>query len=423
MPFLYNSQIMVASITERLKIPGHRNKLFLNISFFYAMFLFGINYGMISPIVIELSAYTKTPLEAMGNFFALAASGYIIGSLASSVLSRFRVRKKVFFTFYLLMPASLVFLAFSFNYYLLLFAGFAMGIANGLLESNITVILAEINKGREAQYINNSQAMTSLGAFSGPLIATFFVGAGIHTRTFFLFIAFFSFINLLFFLFLKIPQTPLSSSPSSGLHKPFYAKLRSQGRPFLRKIMIVFALLIAMFFFVSTESGIGSWIPTFLRIEKDFSAVLAGNLISFFWLAGGIGRLITGYFTRKIRASTILLFLSLASAMTFRIATLLDDKTAVTVVLLFTGLFLASMWPMIVSLGVSFFPRKSAVFLPLVIMAGGLGGIFSPWAIGLAYGRYDLNVGIDLIFFLSLILLLMIIILFFCDLRYFKARK
>jgi fucose permease len=423
LPFLYNSQIMVAFITERLKIPGHRNKLFLNISFFYAMFLFGINYGMIGPIVIELSAYTKTPLEAMGNFFALVASGYILGSLASSVLSRFRVRKKVFFTFYLLMPTSLVLLAFSFNYYLLLFAGFTMGIANGLLESNITVILAEINKGREAQYINNSQAMTSLGAFSGPLIATFFVGAGIHTRTFFLFIAFFSLINLLFFLFLKIPQTPLSSLPSNGLHKPFYAKLGSRGRPFLRKIMIVFALLIAMFFFVSTENGIGAWIPTFLRIEKNFSAVLAGNLISFFWLAGGIGRLITGYFTRKVRSSTILLFLSLASVMTFRIATLLEDKTAITVVLLFTGFFLASMWPMIVSLGVSFFPSKSAVFLPLVIMTGGLGGIFSPWAIGLAYGRYDLNVGIDLIFFLSLILLLMIVILFFCDLRYFKDRK
>lgn len=415
---------MVFSIAKRCKIPDNKNKLLLNISFFYAMFLFGINYGMISPIVIELSAATKTPLEAMGNFFALVASGYILGSLASSLLARFQVRKKVFLAFYVLMPASLIFLAFSFHYYLLLFAGFAMGIANGLLESNITVILAEINKGREAQYINNSQAMTSLGAFSGPLIATFFVQAGIPTRNVFLFFAFFSFLNLLFFFFLAIPESKLSALQSgSGPNKHFFSDFRNKQKGFFRNIMIVLALLVAMFFFVSTESGIGSWVPTYLRIEKDFSAVLAGNLISFFWLAGGIGRLITGYFTRKIRSSTILLFLSFASALTFRIATLLENKTAVTAVLLLTGFFLASIWPMIVSLGVSFFPKKNALFLPLVIMAGGLGGIFSPWAIGAVYARYDLHAGIDLAFLLAVMLLLMVIVLFFCDLRFFKGKK
>jgi fucose permease len=415
---------MVFSLAKKIKIPDNKNKLLLNSSFFYAMFLFGINYGMISPIVIELSAATKTPLEAMGNFFALVATGYILGSLASSLLARFQVRKKVFLTFYVLMPAALVFLAFSFHYYLLLFAGFVMGIANGLLESNITVILAEINKGREAQYINNSQAMTSLGAFSGPLIATFFVQAGIHTRTVFLFFAFFSFLNLLFFFFLTIPESKISALQSgSSSNKHLFADSRNRQKHFTRNIMIVLALLIAMFFFVSTENGIGSWVPTYLRIEKDFSAVLAGNLISFFWLAGGVGRLITGYFTRKIRSSTILLFLSFASAVTFRIATLLENKTAVTAVLLLTGFFLASIWPMIVSLGVSFFPKKNALFLPLVIMAGGLGGIFSPWAIGFVYARYDLHAGIDLAFLLAVLLLLMVIVLFFCDLRFFKGKK
>jgi fucose permease len=403
---------------------GHKNKLILNISCFYAMFIFGLNYGMVSPILIELSSYINTPIESMGNFFSLVALGFITGSLASSILGRYRVRRKVFFSFYSLLPLSIVFIAFSFNYWLLLFSAFLMGIANGLLESNITVTLSEVNKGRESQYINYSQATISLGAFVGPLISTLSVRAGIHTRSVFLSIAFFSLLNLVLLFFIKVPESTSSSRiNSSQLKKHISSRLGEPDSCFLRNVSIVLLLFVAMFFFVSSESGIGSWIPTYLRIEKGFSALLAGNLISFFWLAGGFGRLVTGYLSGKIKSSYILLFLCTLSAATIKISTILDNPAAITALLLFTGFIFSAIWPMIVSLGVHFFPKKSAVFLPLVIMAGGLGAIFSPWAIGLVYSRYDLQRGIDLIFVFSTVLLLLAIVLFYCDLKFFRKKR
>lgn len=413
--------------SPKFKIPAEKNKVFLNISFFYAMFLFGINFGMVSPVLIELSKKIGAPISAMGNFFSLVAVGFITGAFLSSLLARFNMRKIVFLSFYFLLPSSIFSIAFSSNYNFLLISGFFMGLANGLLESNITVLLSEINKGKEAQSINNSQAVISFGAFFGPLISTLLVKSGISIKNAFILIAILSFLNFIFILFLDIPLGYFNKKDSlklAGL--AFKNKIKNSSRTtvniFIKNIFIMLALFAAMFLYVSAESGINSWVPTYLRIEKNFSALLAGNIISFFWLSLALGRLLIGYFTRKTRSIYILSAITLISVIMFKIGTLLFAPIPIVAVFLATGFFISGIWPMIASLGVEFFPRQGSTFLPLIIMAGGAGGIFSPWLIGVIYSGSNLSRAINFIFVFFILLLAVISFLLFSDLKFFKKK-
>jgi MFS transporter, FHS family, glucose/mannose:H+ symporter len=414
--------------SSKYKIPAEKNNFFLNLSFFYAMFLFGINFGMVSPILIELSEKIGVPVSVMGNFFSLVAIGFITGALISSLLARFNIRKIVFLSFYFLLPASIFSIAFSNNYNFLLISGFFMGLANGLLESNITVLLSEINKGKEAQYINNSQAVISFGAFIGPLISTFLVKSGISIKTAFVLIALLCFLNFIFILFLDIPSGHFDKKDSFKLSSvSFKNKIknsnRNTGNVLIRNIFIMLALFAAMFLYVCSESGINSWIPTYLRIEKNFSAVLAGNIISFFWLSVALGRLVTGYFSRKTRSTYILFAITLISVIMFKIGTMLGNPISVAAVFLITGFFVSGLWPMIASLGVEFFPKKGSTFLPLVIMSGGAGSIFSPWLIGVIYSGSNLSRAINIIFIFFILLMAVISFLLFSDLKFFRKKS
>ena len=411
----------------KFKLPAEKNRIFLNLSFFYAMFLFGINFGMVSPILMELSEKIGSPVSVMGNFFSLVAAGFISGALASSILARFNIRKIVFLSFYFLLPASIFSIAFSSNYNFLLTGGFFMGLANGFLESNITVVLAEINKGKEAQYINNSQAIISFGAFIGPLISTFLVKSGISIKAAFILIAILCFINFIFILPLDIPpgyfnkKESLKTDNMSFINK-IKDSYKNKGSIFIRNIFIMIALFAAMFLYVSAESGINSWIPTYLRIEKNFSAVFAGNTISFFWLAVTLGRLATGYFSRKTRSTYILFAIAFMAAVMFKIGTLPVSPFATAFVFIITGFFVSGLWPMIASLGVEFFPVQGSAFLPIVIMCGGAGSIFSPWFIGAIYSGSNLRVAVGAVFIFLILLLAVIIFLLYSDLKFFKKK-
>ena len=88
-----------------------KNKILLNISLFYALFLVGANYSIIGPILIELSQKVGVKIESMGYFFSMVSAGFITGSFSTSILGRFNIRNKTLLASNLLLPLSILFLA------------------------------------------------------------------------------------------------------------------------------------------------------------------------------------------------------------------------------------------------------------------------------------------------------------------------
>ncbi len=103
----------------------------------------------------------------------MVSAGFITGSFSTGLLGRFNIRNKILLASNLLLSSSILLLALSKNFPTLLISAFFIGLSGGLIESNITVTLAEIYKDRESQYINISQAFFSFGAFIGPFLITY----------------------------------------------------------------------------------------------------------------------------------------------------------------------------------------------------------------------------------------------------------
>jgi len=385
-----------------------RNKVLLNISLFYAMFLFGINFAMVGPILIEVSKHIDTRLEVMGYYFSFVSTGFIIGSFISSFFVRLKKRKIIFIIFYLLLPASILLLAYAKNFPILLVSAFFIGISNGLLETNVTVLLAELYRGRESLILNTSQALIGFGSFVSPMLITYLLSNGSNIKTAFLIIVGFSLLNFVLLIFTKIPETHLNISvvdyaTSEGETK---GRKRFSGIKQVFKInfLLLAAVFAAMFFYVCMESGINSWMPTFLRLNKNFTSVFAGNALAFFWLTVAAGRLALGWLSTKVKISYLLLAVSILTAITFKLSTVFNNHTLIIILFILTGFTLSGIWPMIVAQSVNIYPAKNKLVLPLIIMTGGIGAIFSPWVVGMIYDNLNLASGVGVIFIFAVIM-------------------
>ena len=333
--------------------------------------------------------------------------GFIIGSFISSFFVRLKKRKIIFIIFYLLLPASILLLAYAKNFPILLISAFFIGISNGLLETNVTVLLAELYKGRESLILNTSQAFIGFGSFVSPMLITFLLSNGSNIKTAFLIIVGFSLVNFVLLMFTKIPETHLNipmadCTPSGGEAK---GKRFSGIKPVFKiNFLLLAAVFAAMFFYVCLESGINSWMPTFLRLNKNFTPVFAGNALGFFWLTVAAGRLALGWLSTKVKISYLLLAVSMLIAITFKLSTVFNNHTLIIILFILTGFMLSGIWPMIVAQSVNFYPEKSKLILPLIIMTGGIGAIFSPWVVGMVYGTYNLAAGVGVLFIFAVIM-------------------
>ncbi len=385
-----------------------RNKVLLNISLFYAMFLFGINFAMVGPILIEVSKHIDTRLEVMGYYFSFVSTGFIIGSFVSSFFVRLKKRKIIFIIFYLLLPASILLLAYAKNFPILLVSAFFIGISNGLLETNVTVLLAELYRGRESLILNTSQAFIGFGSFVSPILITFLLSNGSNMKTAFLIIVVFSLVNFVLLMFTKIPDThlniPAADCTPSGREAKGGKRFSGIKPVFKINFLLLAAVFAAMFFYVCMESGINSWMPTFLRLNKNFTPVFAGNALAFFWLTVAVGRLALGWLSTKVKISYLLLAVSILIAITFKLSTVFNNHTLIIILFIMTGLLLSGIWPMIVAQSVNFYPEKSKLIVPLIIMTGGIGAIFSPWVVGIVYDNYNLASGVGTLFIFAVVM-------------------
>jgi fucose permease len=379
-----------------------KNKILLNISLFYALFLIGANYSMVGPILIELSQKVGVKIELMGYFFSMVSAGFITGSFSTSLLGRFNIRNKILLASNLLLSSSILLLALSKNFSTLLISAFFIGLSGGLIESNVTVTLAEIYKDRESQYINISQAFFSFGAFIGPFLITFLTGRGFNISVSFIIMSSLCMLNFVLLLFVKIPSG--KSDLSNEKSKTSIFKGISPVTIFL-----VMSIFLTMFFYVCFESGVNSWIPTFLRLHKSFSALFAGNAIAFFWLTITAGRFLIGFISTRVRVTYLLLTISTLMVITFKLSTVINNSVLIIILLILTGLLMAGVWPLIVSLCVHFSPKSSNFLVPLIVMTGGIGGIFSPWVIGIVYDKFNIAAGINIVFVFSIIIVVFVI--------------
>ena len=374
------------------------NKAMLNISCFYSMIIYAIATSVTSPILLEISDHIGEDIQNMGTIFSISFLGFIIGALLNGILSKYFNRKKIALISYILLTISIFSVTLSFNFLFITVIFFFMGFSEGFIEIQVSALIMDLNPRREGLFVSLVHVFFGLGAFIGPLLSSLLVGYGLSWKYPYYLLAILSLINLIFFIFLKVPDVKIESRK----YRFDFAKLKK-----LNKNIIIFLLLIfALLFYVGGEMGIVSWLPTFLRLDRNFSNILAGRVLSFFWIAMMAGRLITGFLTKKIRIFYILIAMSVLSVISTILGIYLNNQLLIIIFFILSGLFLSGIFPLVVTISGIKYPDKRNFVLSQLTIFGGIGGLFSPWFIGKIYQKYSLFFGMNFTYiFLALVLI------------------
>ena len=381
-------------------------RIFINASFYFTLAVFAISYTISSPIFIEISQRIGLDINNMGSIFSFYFAGFMCGAVISSSVKGFLLRKRLMAFFYFLLFLAVLALAFSANYLFFVLAYFFIGMSGGFIESQISVLLMEANKNREGFFLSLGQAFFGIGAFAGPLIPVTLINTGIDWKYSYVVAASLCFINLILFFIVDIKETDIG--------KTIYEKSTLKDKK-IGNMGFFLLLLFAMFLYIYSEIGLAAWIPTFLRLDRSFPKVLAGQVISFFWIASIPGRLLAGFLTRKIRPLNILIAATILSIIFIITGIYARNNSLIILSFILSGFFLSAMWPLIVILGGLFFPHRRNVVVSTIILSGGAGGLIAPILLGLIYKNFDLFTLMSSNYFFLLLTLAIVFGLFFYD--------
>jgi len=100
----------------------------------------------------------------------------------------------------------------------------------------------------------------------------------------------------------------------------------------------------------------------------------------------------------------MILSLSILSIVPVVMSIYIENKILIVMFVSLSGLFLSSLYPLIINLSIFSYKRYKNFIIPLLIMIGGTGGIFSPWLIGFVFGKYSMFLGMNLIIIFQFLL-------------------
>lgn len=186
--------------------------------------------------------------------------------------------------------------------------------------------------------------------------------------------------------------------------------IKSMLRLFLNPLIYIFAIF--AFFYVMTEQGIMTWLPTFNKETLHMDATLATQMAVILMASIALGRFITGLLVKKIKwiyialtgilgaAILVLIVLPMASNVPDIQATTLGDLPLVSFLFPMIGLFLAPLYPLISSTVLSATTKSDhSALAGILTFVSALGGTLGSVIIG---NLFDL-LGGNKVFYLSLI--------------------
>jgi len=196
--------------------------------------------------------------------------------------------------------------------------------------------------------------------------------------------------------------------------------VKAMFRLFLSPVIWIFALF--AFFYVMTEQGIMTWLPTFNKETLHLEAKLATQMAVILMASFALGRFITGLLVKKIKwvyisvtgvvlaAILVLIVLPMASNVPNQTVSTLGDLPLVSFLFPMIGLFLAPLYPLISSAVLSHTDKsKHSALAGILTFASAIGGTLGSIIIG---NLFDI-LGGNKVFYLSLIPMAFILIALF----------
>jgi len=382
------------------------NKRLIVFSSFYGMLIIGISLSMASPILIEISNTFEKPVSFTAAIFTSFFIGYSFGPLLSKFFCRTVRRKIAIGVIFFIQTAFIFIFPFSKSLYFAFFIYSVIGLCGGFGDAALSTLLVEINPEKEGFFMNISHVFLSLGAFFGPYISSLTLNSGLDWQASFYFFSAFSLLNLIVFIFIRVPNIgefdyKIKKAGSFRLNKT--KRLLSKSY-----IYLIAFLAVAIFLYVFSESGLNAWTPTFLRLVKNYSQINSSQVLSFFWLSMTLGRVAMGFISTKVNLSKATIIISILGALCVILGIISNKFLVSAVAFSVAGFFYSGIFPNILAIASIKFKKSQDTAISLLITCAAAGGLLAPQFVGIVYRFFDLYKGLLAIGILPLITALLI---------------
>ncbi|MBP3887858.1 MAG: MFS transporter [Cellulosilyticum sp.] len=311
----------------------------------------GINYSVAGSL---LSAF------AIGNFLASFINPILVGKIG---------RKKTTVGLTLLIPVSLGVISFCPPVYLLFVFCLLLGIGRGTV-SIVNNMVVNDHIGTTAA-LNLLHTVFAVGAFTCPLLATYFIGQGMGWRAIVYLVMILCFIAWLGYMRLPLEEKVVVSKKNKG----------QDEKQFLKN-MGFYTMGGILFFYLGVENCVNGWFITYFKSMGIMSDQYATNLISITWLVIMVGRLLTAYLSSRVDKKKLILMNCSATAIFFVLLISTQQLLWITVAIIGLGFFFAGIYPTSVACGGEYI-KGSTLGMSLLLGIAALGGIITPQIVGM----------------------------------------
>ncbi len=352
----------------------------------YATFLLVGWSTLLVPALIRLVERDFVQTDAgLGLFYLVSALFFGVGSLGGGFATERVGRRPILAGAALLMGAGLLVQGAAPGWWLFLAGAVPVGIGSGAVDGGMNALVLDLSRRRPGSALNRLHLFFSIGAAGSPLLVGQLVGIGVDWR--------------IIVLATALPAVAIGAALAlhvmpSGRHAPVapvpHLAAGSSPVPPGRSIAPFVALAFAIGLYVSAEVGVSSWVVRFLASAPNEAATAT---LAAFWAGLAISRLVASRFADRFPPVVFATTCVLVAAAALLGAVAVPWVGLAMVLFAVTGLAFGPVYPMIMSIGGSRYPRRLAAVTGSLAAAAVAGSVVYPPLMGFISETAGLTIG------------------------------
>jgi len=349
---------------------------------FFAFILIGANDGALGVLIPSMRLHYGVDKATIGLLFLFQTVGYLVAAFNSGLLveklgnRRFLVLGVVSF----LLGVGTLSLMPQFMVILIMMLPLGFGVA--IIDAGLNTYIASMP--RNAALLNYLHAFYGIGALLGPLIASTILAIRWGWNSVYIVWIGMSLVLLIGFQ-LVFKEENISPREDTATRPESNVLLAALSVP------MVWIAALFMLIYVGAEVSVGSWTYSFLTEERHAPILLAGWMVSGYWIGLTLGRLTLARVTLRIGSERLILGCLVGVVIGGLFVWLLPVYAVSAVGLGLIGFSFGPIYPTTIAL---ISDRVSGRILPSVIgfmvSLGSIGAAICPWLAGLLAQRVGL---------------------------------
>ena len=352
---------------------------------FIAFISLGLPDGLLGVAWPGIRNNFDLPLDAIGLLLVFSTMGYMVSSFFSGAL----VRKlgiggllsiscgatAMALLVYSLTPIWIIFV----------FAAALGGLGAGAIDAGINTYVEKNHSERMMQWLH---ASFGIGITMGPIIMTLAITLTSRWQLGYFIVSMAQGVLAITFFFTKSKWRDVKSDSSEKQHEDNEASIGET----LKKLSALLSMLM-FFIYTGVELGLGLWAYSLLTISRNIDPAIAGFITGSYWAMFTFGRILAGWYTRKLTVKTVL-YISILSAIIGALLVSLNLGSLMTIVgIALVGFSIAPIFPSLISdTGNRVGVRHVSNTIGMQIAAAGFGAAAVPSIAGVLARLYSLEI-------------------------------